>query len=110
MLSVGGAINDDSHHYIYADLTFVTTMATLTVHHLDEEIKKQLQFNASQHNCSIEEEVRRILKQALFPSEHPKKLGSYLHQQIMELTGGADLDMPGRSLPRSLPDFSEPTQ
>lgn len=81
-------------------------MATLTVHNLDEAIKKQLQLNAKQHDCSIEEEVRRILTQALFPTEN-KKLGSYLHQQIMELTGGVELELPKRSLPRPAPDFNE---
>jgi hypothetical protein len=60
-----------------------------------------------QHNCSIDEEVSRILKQALFSTEQPKKLGSYLHQQVMELTGGVELALPERSLPRSAPDFSE---
>ena len=82
-------------------------MTTLTVHNVDDAIKDQLEINAIQHNCSIEEEVCRILKQALFSSEQPQKLGSYLHQQIMELTGGVELELPERSLPRSAPDFSE---
>lgn len=84
-------------------------MATLTVHNLDDVIKNQLQINASQHNCSVEEEARRILTQVLFPIEN-KGLGSYLHQQIMALTGGVEFDLPERSLPRSAPDFSANAQ
>jgi len=82
-------------------------MTTLTVHNIDDAIKDQLEINAIQHNCSIDEEVCRILKQALFSTEKPKKLGSYLHQQIMELTGGVELALPERSRPRPPPDFSE---
>ena len=41
-------------------------MITLTVHNIDDAIKDQLEINATQRNCSVEEEVCRILKQALF--------------------------------------------
>lgn len=78
-------------------------MTTLTVHDIDEAIEKQLQQNALKHNCSIEEEVRRILKQALLPIEPQKKFGSYLHQHIIELSSGIELELPKRSLPRSAP-------
>ncbi|MDD5272556.1 MAG: hypothetical protein PHU14_07545 [Methylovulum sp.] len=82
-------------------------MSTLTVHNIDDLIKSQLEINAIKHNCSIDEEVCHILKQALFPTERQTKLGSYLHQQIIELTGGVELELPERSLPRPSPDFSE---
>ncbi|MDP3877760.1 MAG: hypothetical protein Q8Q50_12335 [Methylobacter sp.] len=39
--------------------------------------------------------------------QQPKKLGSYLHQHVMELTGGVELELPERSLPRPAPDFSD---
>lgn len=80
-------------------------MTTLTVHDIDETIQNRLQQNALKHNCSIEEEVRRILKQALLPIEPQKKFGSYLHQHIMELSGGIELELPKRSLPRSAPEL-----
>jgi len=51
-------------------------MTTLTVHNLDDALEKQLQISAKQHNCSTEEEVYRILKQALFPIENQTNLGS----------------------------------
>ena len=81
-------------------------MTTLTVHNVDDAIKDQLEINAIQHNRSIDEEVCRILKQALFSTEK-QKLGSYLYQQIMELTGGVELELPARSLPSSAPGLSE---
>ena len=84
-------------------------MTTLTVHNIDDDMERQLQINARQHNCSTEE-VYRILEQALFPIEKRKNLGSRLHQQIMELTDGIDLELPNRSLPRAAPDFLENTK
>jgi len=82
-------------------------MTTLTVHNLDDAMEKQLQISAKQHNCSTEEEVYRILKQALFPIENQKNLGSRLHRQILALTDGVEQELPARSLPRAAPDFSE---
>lgn len=84
-------------------------MTTLTVHNLDDALEKQLQIRAKQHNCSTEEEVYRILKQALFPTEPPQNLGSRLHRQILALTEGVEMELqlPARSLPREAPDFSE---
>jgi hypothetical protein len=40
-------------------------------------------------------------------NQKTKKFGSDLHQQIMAITGGIDLELPKRSLPRAIPDFSE---
>jgi len=47
-------------------------MITLTVHNTNDAIIEQLEINAVKHNCSIEEEVCRILKQALFSTENQK--------------------------------------
>jgi plasmid stability protein len=80
-------------------------MTTIITLQLDEALINSVQNYASKHNCSIEEEVRRILKQVLLPIEPQKKFGSYLHQHILELSGGIELELPKRSLPRSAPDF-----
>jgi plasmid stability protein len=82
-------------------------MTTLTVHNLDDAMEKQLQIKAKQHNCSTEEEVYRILKKALFPKDKQKNLGSRLHEQIMEVTTGIELELPARSLPRTAPNFEK---
>jgi plasmid stability protein len=84
-------------------------MAMLTVRNLDETLKSQLRIKAAQHGCSMEEEVRRILREALLPTSRQKGLGSRLHQRIMELSGGGELELPARSMPRPNP-FSEQTE
>lgn len=78
-------------------------MAMLTVRNLDEAIKSQLRIKAAQHDCSMEEEVRRILREALLPDDHQKGLGTRLHHQILELSGGGELKLPARRLPRPSP-------
>lgn len=83
-------------------------MTTLTVHNLDDAMERQLQIKAKQHNCSTEEEVYRILEKALFPKDKQKNLGSRLHKQIMEITTGIELELPDRSLPRTVPNFENP--
>lgn len=85
-------------------------MTTLTIHNFDSAIEKQLQIKAKQHNRSTEEEIYHILKNALFPIEKQKKLGSRLHAQILEITTGIELEPPTRSLPRTAPDFLESTK
>ena len=81
-------------------------MAMLTVRNLDEAIKYQLRIKAAQHGCSMEEEARRILREALLTDDDQKGLGTRLHHQIVELSGGAELELPARSLPRAAP-FAE---
>lgn len=78
-------------------------MAMLTVRNLDEAIKSQLRIKAAQHDCSMEEEVRRILREALLPDDHQKGLGTRLHHQILELSGGGELKLHARRLPRPSP-------
>ena len=68
-------------------------------------MERQLQIKAKQHNCSTEEEVYRILKKTLFPMDKQKNLGSRLHEQIMEISNGIELELPSRSVPRAAPDF-----
>ncbi len=81
-------------------------MAMLTVRNLDDAIKSQLRIKAAQHGWSMEEEARRILREALLPDDHQKGLGTRLHHQIVEMGGGGELELPARSLPRSAP-FAE---
>ena len=80
-------------------------MAILTIRNLDESIKARLRLSAAQHGCSMEEEVRRILRRALTPQAE-KGLGSWIHERFAAL-GGAALDLPKRSLPRRAPDLDQ---
>jgi len=89
-------------------------MAMLTVRNIDEQLKTHLRIRAAEDGCSMEEEVRRILRNALTPTHAPTAprsgIGSQLHQQIKALSGGADIELPVRSMPRPAPDFASDTQ
>ncbi len=78
-------------------------MAILTIRNLDDSLKARLRLNAARHGCSMEEEVRRILRRALIPKED-KGLGSSIHEKFASF-GGVELDLPVRSMPRPAPDF-----
>ena len=89
-------------------------MAMLTVRNIDEQLKSLLRIRAAQDGCSMEEEVRRILRSALTPAPattHPDSgIGSRLRQQIQALSGGVDIELPVRSMPRPDPDFDSGIQ
>ena len=72
--------------------------------------KGNFKLMQKKHNCSTEEEIYRILSQALCPIEKQKNFGSHLHQQIIEISNGIELGLPARSLPRTAPDFLENTK
>jgi len=84
-------------------------MATLTIHNLDEAVKKNLRANAAIHGCSMEEEARRILRRVLIRKDDGKGLGSRIHERFAKI-GGIDLALPTRSMPRPVPDFTEENQ
>jgi len=81
-------------------------MTTLTIRNLDDTLKGQLRQRATQHGCSMEEEVRRILRQALAQPQR-KGFGTRVHQQVAALTGGFELPLPPRNPPRAAPDFGD---
>lgn len=55
--------------------------------------------------CSMEEEVRRILRSALQSEKKKNGFGSRLHRRFVEQTGGVELEIPPRSPPRTALDF-----
>ena len=81
-------------------------MAMLTIRNIDDSVKTQLRIRAAEHGWSMEEEVRRILKQALSASTVKKGLGSRIHETVMAISGPINLYLPPRSMPRAAPDFS----
>ena len=79
--------------------TWGIIMASITIRNIDDEIKTRLRLQAARHEVSMEEEVRRILHQAL--NWQTKGLGSIIHQRF-SVVGGVDLELPGRSdMPRA---------
>ncbi len=82
-------------------------MATITIRNVDDTVKAKLRIQAAQHECSMEEEVRRILAHALQNGATAKAavvpLGARLRQHF---TGVGDLVLTPRRAPRTPPDFS----
>ena len=83
-------------------------MANLTIRNLDETVKTNLRLRAAQHNCSMEEEARQILKQALQNSE--TGLASRIHTRFAAIganTNSIELVIPERSSARNPLKFDE---
>lgn len=82
-------------------------MTNLTIHNIDESIANNLRVQAQQHGRSIEEEVRKILRQAFSDTSHETVgLGSKISKRFTEI-GGVELPHPTRSLPRQSATFGE---
>ena len=68
-------------------------MAQFTVRNLEEDVKLGLQRRAALHGCSMEEEVRRILRQAVKAQAQPGAgLGSHIAARFAGQ--GLDADLP----------------
>ena len=78
-------------------------MAVLTIRNIDDSIKAGLRVQAAQHGCSMEEEARRILAQALQGAQTRLPFGAQLRQQ---LAGLGEFPIPPRNPVRATPDFS----
>ncbi len=77
-------------------------MASLSVRKLDDETLARLRVRAARHGVSMEEEVRRILQEAV---SAPERLGD-LAVRMFGPTHGVDLELPDRG-PHEPVDFSE---
>lgn len=65
-------------------------MANLSIRKLDDDTVTRLRIRADHHRVSMEEEARRILRQAVTP---PKRLGD-LSVQFFGLKYGVELELP----------------
>lgn len=70
-------------------------MSTLTIRNLDSAIKEKLRAVAARHGCSMEAEVRDILRQALMPAKPDRGVGSRIRARFAA-EGGVDLELPAR--------------
>jgi plasmid stability protein len=65
-------------------------MANLSIRKLDDDTIARLRIRAAHHRVSMEEEARRILRQAVTPSKH---LGE-LSMQFFGAESGIELELP----------------
>ena len=80
-------------------------MASITIRHLDDEVKTQLRVRASANGRSMEEEARIILREAVGREAEPKNLAGFI-RECFEPFGGVELELPPRKPMREPPDFS----
>lgn len=81
-------------------------MAVLTIRNVDDSIKTSLRVQAAQHGCSMEEEARRILAQALQGEQTRSPLGTRLREHF---AGIGEIALPPRRPARSAPVLSART-
>ena len=79
-------------------------MASITIRNLDDELKSKLRLQSAQHGCSMEAEVRNILRLVLTPSAPQSDFAARVHQRFAELQLDA-LPIPGRQAVRTPPNF-----
>ena len=81
-------------------------MASITIRNLDDEVRTRLRVRAAEHNRSMEEEVRVILRKAVSDRHSgPRDLAKFTRECFAEL-GGVELELPPRGPMREPPDFS----
>jgi antitoxin FitA len=91
----------------YNDINAITGgihMASLTIRNLDESLKVKLRLQSAQHGCSMEAEVRNILRQVLIPSAVPSDFADQVHQRFAGLHADS-LPIPERQAVRTPPDM-----
>ena len=81
------------------------TMASITIRHLDDEVKTRLRVRASANGRSMEEEARIILREAVGREAEPENLASFI-RECFEPVGGVEFEVPPREPMREPPAFS----
>ena len=81
-------------------------MPSITIRNLDQHLKDRLRVRAANHNRSMEEEARIILKVALSEkSSSPANLADSIAEIVRPL-GGVEIELPERGPPREPPKFA----
>ena len=73
-------------------------MSSLTIRNLDDATKQRLRIRAARHGVSMEEEVRRILKEVLRTAEGPSEFGKRLRDRFAGLAT-EEFAVPERHMP-----------
>ena len=79
-------------------------MASITIRNLDESLKSKLRLQSAQHGCSMEAEVRNILRQVLMSSTAPSDFADRIHQRFAGLNVDS-LPIPERQAVRTPPEM-----
>ncbi len=85
-----------------------TTWRSITIRNLDERTKQRLRLMAAQHGRSMEDQARRIIKDALDTSQGKigrKETLSEAFRRLFETLGGVELELPPRDYGRDPPTF-----
>lgn len=82
-------------------------MTSLTIRNVDDATKQRLRLRAARHGISMEEEVRRILKEALRPAAVPSGLGKRLRDRFAGVAV-EEFIVPRRHAPRNALQWDEP--
>ena len=80
-------------------------MASITIRHLDDEVKTRLRVRAAANGRSMEEEARIILRGAVGREAEPENLANFI-RECFEPLGGVELQLPSREPMREPPEFS----
>lgn len=79
-------------------------MASITIRNLDESLKAKLRLQSAQHGCSMEAEVRNILRQVLIPSAPAADFADRIRQRFKGLQVDS-LPIPERQEVRNPPEM-----
>jgi plasmid stability protein len=83
-----------------------TILASMTIRNIDDGLKARLRIRAAEHNRSMEDEARDILRTALsVTAAKPQNLAQAIRARLGD-SGGVELDIPAREPVRVPPDFS----
>lgn len=82
------------------------TMANITIRNLDDDVKTRLRVRAAEHNRSMEEEVRIILRDAVSDIPSAQRNLAEIARECFAPLGGVELELPSRGPMRNPPDFS----
>jgi antitoxin FitA len=80
-------------------------VASITIRNLDETVKRKLRLRAAQHNRSMEDEARDILRTSL--AQEPARAGNLADaiRRRLEPLGGVELQLPSRGPIPQPPDL-----
>ena len=81
-------------------------MTSITIRNLDEQLKRKLRIRAAEHDRSMEEEARDILRCALSEIPAPKDNLADAIRRMVEPYGGFEIPPFPRGPNREPPDFT----